>query len=200
MPSATNVATKNISNPGFDIIPKKLIEQFGQVRQQATHSAQQMSQVASNKVGQARSWIIEIVSISDKLRDYVNRYPPLAAFLFTLMALSAAPLGIFALFGLITASIFLSIALIGFGIVEGFFLMTGGTILMAVLGGITLITTIGFIWGAAIYAAYKGGSDVLGRFSESAGYLSKRGQETFQRIQQQHFGGNTPTNSSPLRS
>ena len=203
MPSATNTtfsssSLSTSSNPSRDIIAKKLIEQFGQVRQQAAHSAQQMSRVASTKVGQARSWIIGSINISaDKLRDYVNRYPPLAAFLFTLLVLSAVPLGIFVLFALISFSIFLSIALIGFGVVEGFFLMTGGAILMAVLGGIALVTTIGFAWVAFIYAFYRGGSNILNRFSESAGRLSQRTQETIRQMQQRPDDSTSSASSTP---
>jgi hypothetical protein len=205
MPSATNIITPSskIGSPSLDIIPKKLLEQFGQVKQQATSSAQQMSQAASLRVGQARGLIVESISnAADTLRDYVKRYPPLAAFLFAFMALSAIPVGIFTLFSVVTCLIFLSIALVGFGIVEGFFLVTGGTVLLAVLGVIAFITAVGFAWGAAAYATYKGGSSLLSRFSKSAGGLSQRTQETFRRIQQQQFGSSTlaPASSSPLRS
>jgi hypothetical protein len=205
MPSATNtvISSRSLttpSNSGKDVSTKKLMVQFDQMRQQAAHSAQQMSQVASTKVGQARNLMVDSIKFSsDKLRDYVNRYPPLGAFLFTLLIVSAVPLGIFALFALISCKICLSIALIGFGLAEGFFLMAGGTVLMAILGGIALITTIGFAWVAAIYAVYKGGSNVLNRFSESASFISQKTKETIQQLQPPPYS-NSSVSSSSLRT
>lgn len=176
---------------------KKVMEQF---RSQAGQQVQQMSQQASSNVERARNWLIDsIQNAADTLREYVNRYPPLAAFLFTLLVLAAVPLGIFVLFGLITSSIFLSIALVGFGVVEGFCLMAGGAVLMTTLGGIGLVTTIAFAWVGVIYAFYKGGSSMFGRISESAGYISQRTQETLQQMQQQPSTTTTPgMTSSPL--
>lgn len=168
---------------------KKVMEQF---RSQAGQQVHQMSQQASTNVERARNWLIDsIQSAADTLRDYVNRYPPLAAFLFTLLVLSAVPIGVFVLFGLISSSIFLSIALVGFGMIEGFCLMAGGAVLMTTLGGIGLVTTIAFAWVAVIYAFYKGGSSMFGRISEGAGYISQRTQETLQQMQQQQ-----PTSST----
>jgi hypothetical protein len=202
MPTATTTAVnyKNLptpSSPNRDIITKKLIEQFGQVRQQASQSAQQMSLVASNKAIQARNWLFESLTIAaNQIGEYANRYPPLAAFIFTLLIFSAIPLGIFVLFSIVTSVIFLSIALISFGIVEGICLATGGTVLLAVLGGITFVTAIGFAWIAAFYAFYKGGLGVFARFSESAGYLTQKTQETIQQLKQQSFRSISENSSS----
>lgn len=172
---------------------KKVMEQF---RTQAGQQVQQMSQQANTGVEKARNWLIDsIQNAADTLREYVNRYPPLAAFLFTLLVLSAVPIGIFVMFTLITSSIFLSIALVGFGVVEGVCLMTGGAVLMVTLGGIGLVTTIAFAWVAVIYAFYKGGSSMCGRLSEGAGYISQRTQETLQQMQQQP---SNVSSSSPL--
>ena len=189
MPSTTTTTVVNLksiptpNSPSRDIITKKLLEQFGQVRQQATQSAQQMTQAASTKAEQARNWLIETIKVtSNRIQEYSNRYPPLAAFLFTLMVLSAIPLGIFILFCVVTSVTFLTIALISFGVVEGFFLLIGGIILMSVLGGITFVTAIGFAWVASIYAVYKNGYKVLSRFPESASYFSQRVRETLQQL------------------
>lgn len=193
MPTTTTTAVnyKNLptpSSPNRDIITKKLIEQFGQVRQQASQSAQQMSLVASTKAIQARNWLFDSITIAaNQIGEYANQYPPLAAFIFTLLVFSAIPLGIFVLFSIITSVIFLSIALISFGIVEGICLATGGTFLLVVLGGITFVTAIGFAWIAALYALYKGGLGVFARFSGTAGYLTQKTQETIQQLKQQSF-------------
>ena len=195
MPSTTStvVNLKSIptsGSPSRDIITKKLMEQFGQVRQQATQSAQQMSQVASNKAEQARNWLIETAKVNfNRIQEYSNRYPPLGAFLFILMLASALPLGIFILFSIFTTITFLSIALISFGVVEGFFLVTGGAILLAILGGITFVTAVGFAWIGSIYAIYKGGYSLLGRLPKSANYLSQNTRGTIQQIMNKAYGG-----------
>lgn len=97
-----------------------------------------------------------IQNSADTLRVYVNKYPPLAAFLFTLVIFSAVPVTIFLVYGSITAMVFFSIALIGFSVVEGVALLGGGGILLAVLGVILFITSIGFLWMSAIYLFYRG--------------------------------------------
>jgi hypothetical protein len=207
MPSTTStvVNLKSIPSsdgPSRDIITKKLLEQFGQVRQQATQSAQQMSQVASTKAEHARNWLIETTKVNfNRIQDYCNRYPPLGTFLFTLLLLSAIPLGIFVLFSIFTTITLLSIALISFGVIEGFFLVTGGAILLAVLGGITFFTVVGFAWIGSIYAIYKGGHSLLGRLPlpKSANSLSQNTREAFQQIMSMAYSGIAKGPKQPLR-
>lgn len=189
-PSTANTAsatTAAATLAHLNTVKTVVMESFGQARsqmsQQASHAQQQMKHYGN--------WLNDsLTRAADTLRDYVNRYPPLAAFLFTLVVLCAVPVGVFALFAVITSSIFLSIALIGFGVVEGFFLMVGGGILLAVLSCIGLVTTIGFSWIGAIYVVYKGGSSVFSRLGQQAQYGLQRTQESLQHMT------SAPTSSS----
>jgi len=114
----------------------------------------------------------------------VNQYPPLAAFLFTLMVLSAIPLAIYGLFVLTTATVVLSVALVGFGVVEGTILLAGGGILLTILGGIGLFATIGFGVLSFVYIGYRGFTMIFGRFWEGAGSVTSRLQEVAQQATQ----------------
>lgn len=169
----------------------RVMEQFQQYRQQAQGQAQQ-------SVNTVRSWLTNGINQSaDSLRYYVNRYPPLAAFLFTMLVLSAVPLACFFTFAAVTTAIFLSIAMIGFGIVEGLCLMAGTGVLITVLGGIGLITSLGFAWVGAVYAAWRGGSAIAGKLMEGGQQLQHKTQEAISQMQQQYRQpGSTSTPSS----
>jgi hypothetical protein len=182
IPSTFPVTVKPLTQSPTTI-KRTVMETFGQARSNIGHQAQQVQHTAQ----QYRNWLTEsLSSAADTLRDNVNRYPPLAAFLFTLLVLSAVPIGLFVLFVLITSSIFLSIALVGFGLVEGFCLMLAGGVLVATLSGIGLVTTIGFSWIGAIYVLVKGGSSIFSRLSQQAQYVTQRTQESLQ-----HMAGST---------
>lgn len=158
----------------------KLMEQTQQYKQQAQKQVQ-------SSVTIVRNWLIQAINqTAENLRFYINRYPPLAAFLFTLLVLSAVPLGCFALFTFVTSAVFLTVALIGFGVVEGICLMTGGGVLLAVLGGIALVTTIGFGWVSLVYVAWRGGSFVACKMMESGQQLGQKTQEAITQMQQQY--------------
>lgn len=118
----------------------------------------QLGGQVANSFERVREWLQQwIQNSADTLRVYVNHYPPLAAFLFTLLVLSAVPVSVYVIFGLVTATIFLTVALVGFSIVEGFILLISGGILMTILGGVALFTTISFAVVSSIYASYRGG-------------------------------------------
>lgn len=160
------------------------------LRQQAHYGMQQMTGRMTGSLERVRDWLQQwIQSSADTLRVYVNQYPPLAAFLFTLLVLSAVPISVYVLSGLATLAIFLTIALVGVSLVEGFILLTGGGILMAVLGGIALFTTMGFAVVGSIYLSYRGGcflaSNMWQASSQIGGQFKEAAQRVGQTIQQQ---------------
>ena len=124
-------------------------------------------------------------NVMDNLRYYVQQYPPLAAFLFTLLALSIIPITFFLLFAGGSIAVTLSTALIGFGLIEGFLLMISGGILALVLGGVTLVTGVGFAWLLGIWLVYKGGSYVMTRVGGTAGSLGESVTGSFRQMGQQ---------------
>jgi len=136
-------------------------------------STQEVTRSVSNR---AHNWYNRMQSmlqnVIDTVRVYVNRYPPLAAFLFTVLIFSAIPISLYILFAAFTISITLSIAIIGFAVVEGTMLLVGAGILLTVLSGITAITGIGFSWLFGIWMAYRGGCLLLSKFGNSASSLS----------------------------
>lgn len=167
-----------------------IMEQMGQYKQQAQQQAQ-------GSVMNVRNWLVQSInSTSDTLRHYINRYPPLAAFLFTLIVLSAVPVACFTVFTFVTSAIFLTVALIGFGVVEGLCLMAGGGVLLAVLGGITLVTTIGFAWISLVYVAWRGSSVLAQRLMEGGQQLGQKTQEAIHQMQQQSGQSSNPITGS----
>ena len=128
-----------------------------QAASQATAQLQQKQRTLIYKTQQVVSYFQEKAQkLGEVIRIYVNRYPPLAAFIFTLLAFSALPISIFVLFAAVTVAATLSVALVGFAIVEGAMLFTGAGVLLAVLGGVTLVTGIVFSWLFGIYLSYRG--------------------------------------------
>lgn len=151
----------------------------------AAPSMQQFTGQMTGGLERMREWLQNwIQNSADTLRVYVNQYPPLAAFLFTLLILSAVPVSVYVIFGLVTSTIFLTIALIGFSFVEGFVLLTSGGILMTVLGSIALFTTIGFAFISAIYIGYRGTSYLASNLWQASGQIGGQVRESMQRAGQ----------------
>lgn len=154
---------------------------------------QTMQQVSGQMTGgleRVRDWLQQwIQNAADTLRVYVNQYPPLAAFLFTLLVLSAVPVSVFVIFALVTSAIFLTISLVGFSMVEGFILLTSGGILMSVLGCIALFTTIGFAVISVIYLGYRGSSFLASNLWQAGGQLGSQVRDVAQRAGQQMQSG-----------
>ena len=130
------------------------------------------------QVEKARNWIQNYLqNVTENLRYYVNQYPPLAAFLFTLLILSAVPVSIFVVIGLVTSVFFLSVALIGFSAIEGTILLTSGGILLAVLSGIAIFTTCAFGFLGLCYMGYKGTCAACTQVWQGASQLQSKVQE-----------------------
>jgi len=159
------------------------------------YSMPQGFQGVTSVVERARSWAQNALKNgTDFVRQYVTQYPPIAAFLFTLLLLSAVPVSIFVVFGLSTTIFFLTIALIGFSAVEGTILITSGGILLAVLSGIALFTTCTFGFLALCYMGYRGTCSACGQLWQGASYITSKVQETTQSMMQPQggMGSNAP--------
>ena len=153
------------------------------------YSMPQGFQGVSSQVERARNWAQNVLkNATDYVRQYVTQYPPVAAFLFTLLLLSAVPVSIFVVFGLSTASFFLTIALIGFSAVEGTILITSGGILLAVLSGIALFTTCTFGFLALCYMGYRGTCSACSQLWQGASYITSKVQEQTQSMMQPQGG------------
>ena len=151
---------------------------------------QQMQGQMTGGLERMREWLQQwIQNSADTLRVYVNQYPPLAAFLFTLLILSAVPVSVYVVFALVTSGILLTIALIGFSCVEGFILLTSGGILMAILGGIALFTTIAFSIVGAMYVGYRGACFVAQNLWQVGGQVKESVQRGVGQMQQQMPSG-----------
>lgn len=170
--------------------PTKMQSPFTSTGQPGMQTGQQpygtptMQQVQGQMTGgleRMRDWLQNwIQNTADTLRVYVNQYPPLAAFLFTLLVLSAVPVSVYVIFGLVTSAIFLTIALVSFGLVEGFILLTSGGILMSLLGCIGLFTTIGFSVVSSIYLGYRGCSFVASNVWQAGGQMKESMRSSMQ--------------------
>lgn len=147
-------------------------------------------QGVQTQVERARNWIQEALkNTNDTLRRYINQYPPLAAFLFTLLVLSAVPVSVFVIFGVVTTVFFLSIALIGFSAIEGTILLTTGGILLAVLSGISFFTTCAFGFIAVCYMGYRGSCSACNQLWQGASYIGSKVQETQATMSQPGMSG-----------
>lgn len=160
------------------------------------YSMPQGFQSVTSQVERVRNWIqSSLKNATDFVRQYVTQYPPVAAFLFTLLLLSAVPVSIFVVFGLSTTIFFLTIALIGFSAVEGTILITSGGILLAVLSGIALFTTCTFGFLALCYMGYRGTCSACSQLWQGASYITSKVQEQTQSMMQPQsgmMGGNVP--------
>lgn len=147
------------------------------------------------QVERARYWIQNTLKNStETIRKYITQYPPLAAFLFTLLLLSAVPVSIFVVTGLSTTIFFLTIALIGFSAVEGTILLTTGGVLLAILSGIALFTTCTFGFLALCYMGYRGTCSACCQVWQGASYIGNKVQEQTQSMMPPQ--GPTSTSSS----
>lgn len=154
------------------------------------YSMPQGFQSVTSQVERARTWAQNILKNGSVfVRQYVTQYPPVAAFLFTLLLLSAVPVSIFVVFGLSTAAFFLTIALIGFSAVEGTILITSGGILLAVLSGIALFTTCTFGFLALCYMGYRGTCSACNQLWQGTSYVTSKVQEQAQSMMQPQQGG-----------
>ena len=137
-----------------------------------------------SQIDRSRAWLQQnLRQGAETLRQYINQYPPLAAFLFTLLVLSAVPVSIFVVFGVTTAVFFLSVALVGFSVVEGTILITSGSVLLAVLAGIGLFTTCAFGFIGLCYLGYRGTCAACSQLWQGASYVGNKVQEQAQYMQ-----------------
>ena len=171
--STGSTSTSSTSTPSSTYVP-------GQ------YSMPQSFQGVQSQVENIRNWIMNALkNTTDTLRQYVNQYPPLAAFIFTLLLLSAVPVSVFVVFGVSTTVFFLTIALIGFSAVEGTILITSGGILLAVLSGIALFTTCTFGFLALCYMGYRGTCSACNQLWQGASYIGSKVQEQTQSMMPQ---------------
>jgi len=141
---------------------------WGQAGQQPSEQQQSYGMLSK-----ARDWMqYSIENSSDLLRRYVNKYPPVAAYLFTLMLFSAIPVSIYTIFGLVSSTVLLTIALVGFAAIEGTILLASGGLLLTVLGTITFFTTLAFGFFGFVWLGYRSFRTVFGRVWEGAGYVT----------------------------
>lgn len=153
------------------------------------YSMPQGFQGVSSQVERVRNWAQSTLKNGTEfIRQYVTQYPPVAAFLFTLLLLSVVPVSIFVVFGLSTTIFFLTIALIGFSAVEGTILITSGGVLLAILSGIALFTTCTFGFLALCYMGYRGTCSACCQLWQGASYISSKVQEQTQSMMQPQGG------------
>lgn len=132
------------------------------IQLQFQKSIQQYQLSCKKYLDRLKQRIIRLFSnLTDMIRIYVNRYPPLAAFLFTIIVLSSIPASIFIGFGMISLICTLTATLVGFGVVEGVLLISSSGFLLFILGTVFLVTLVGFMWGYAAYLLYCAGCKTL---------------------------------------
>lgn len=159
------------------------MESVQQAQEKAHQTIQEYQATAKENIEKARNWVSSCVQRgTEGIRVYVHRYPPLAAFLFILLVLSSIPITLFTIFVISTVVCTLSVALIGFGVVEGTILLAGTGVLLFVLAGIMVATVLGFIWGYGAYLAYAGCCKAFGSVKKGAMVVSGKLSETAQNI------------------
>lgn len=171
-------------------------EALSQVQEQAKSAIEEYQASSREYMERTRTWLSNLIqNASDTVRVYVNRYPPLAAFLFILLVLSSVPVSLFTIFIIATSICTISVALLGFSVVEGTMFVTGGGILLLVLAGVLLCTVFGFFWGYGIYLTYCASCKCVGTFKRGATAMtSKIGETAQQFIEQPPIG----TSQSPF--
>ena len=133
-----------------------------QAQQQAKKTIEEYKFSAKERIEKARGVVSRIIEYStDVVRAYINRSPLAAAFLFILLALSTIPLSVFVVFALSSTAFTLSCAVVGFSMFEGTCLMIGAGVLLFVLAGIAVLTTLAFLWGYGMYLTYYAGSPII---------------------------------------
>ncbi|KAJ3200850.1 hypothetical protein HDU67_001763 [Dinochytrium kinnereticum] len=88
-------------------------------------------------------------------KAFLDKYPPIKAFVYTLAGTSAVPLAVFLGWAGIVLTICLAIAGTGVAFVQGGFMVFGGFILFWFLAGAFIFTAIATFWFTAAYFAYK---------------------------------------------
>lgn len=166
-----------------------VMETLQSLRQQVAGQTQDMHQRASNQFEQLRTWLTQsIQKHASTARAYINRYPPLAAFIFSLLVLSAVPVSIYLIFAVVTSAVVLTIALIGFSVVEGTMLLAGGGVLLALLAGIGLFTLVTFGFISFIYAGYRIGLTIVNQLWQTTGTITQYGSSPFGQLPSQQQG------------
>ena len=133
-----------------------LMETLQSIRHQVSGQTQDLHQRASHQFEHLRNWLTRnLLHLASTLREYANTYPPFAAFLFSLIVLSAIPVGIYLAFAVCTSVAVLTLALLGFVVVEGAMLICSGGLLLAILGCIAFFTTVLFAFISLFYAGYR---------------------------------------------
>jgi hypothetical protein len=141
--------------------------------EQVQHSTKQASRSMTNRFRNVIDYVQGMAqNMGDTLRIYVNRYPPLAAFLFTLLIFSAIPISMFLIFAATTVAFTFSTATVGVIVVEGFLLSCGAGILGLVLFGIAAVTGVGFSWLFAFWLAYRSACMLLSKVSSGTSSLT----------------------------
>ena len=161
--SFTTTTASNLGNYLMETLQslRQQVQSAGQPNTGGSTSAEDITRRAQEKASQYREWVQRCFqNCASNMRDLANRYPPLAAVLIILVALSAVPVGTFAIFSLVSAAIIGTIAFIGFSIVEGTILAVGGGILLMVLSGIGLFTLVSFAFLSFVYISYRVATNV----------------------------------------
>lgn len=184
-----------------------VMETLQSLRQQVADQTQDIHQHASNQFEQLRTWLMQFVQKhASTAHEYINRYPPLAAFVFSLLVLSAVPVSIYLIFAVITSAVILTIALIGFSVVEGTMLLAGGGVLLALLGGICLFTLFAFGFISFVYFGYRIGSMAVNQLWQTTNAFTQHSSSLFGQPSSQHQGaglesclgvGQQPSSSTP---
>lgn len=150
-----------------------LMETLQSLRQQVQNQAQDVQSRAQSTISQAQDWLNRnCQQCYSNMRELANRYPPVAAFLFTLIALSAIPVSIFAIFAVVSSAVVLTIALVGFSVVEGTMLAAGGGLLLLVLSGVGIFSVITFAFVSFVYVGYRAGYTIINQIWQKTNQMS----------------------------
>ena len=89
------------------------------------------------------------------VKNLLDKYPPLKAFVYTLAGAAAVPLAVFTGYGLLTAAVMLTIAAVIIGLAQGGFLAFGGFVLFWFLAGAVAVACILTFWFTLSYFALQ---------------------------------------------
>jgi len=141
--------------------------------EQVQHTTKQTSRAMTNRFRNIIDYMQGMMqNMGDTLRIYVNRYPPLAAFLFTLLIFSAIPITMFLIYVATTVAVTFSTATIGVVVVEGALLALGAGALLTVLFVITAVTGVGFSWLFSFWLAYRSAYVLFSKVSSGTSSLT----------------------------
>ncbi len=96
-----------------------------------------------------------VVGIAFFFTALLDKYPPLKAFVYTLLGAAALPLAVFGGYGLITGGVILTIAATIVGIVQGGFLAFGAFVLFWFLIGALALASIATFWFTVSYFSFQ---------------------------------------------